>query len=296
MRRLLARLAVLGAFAVSVSACSRGSATSLPFAGPPNNNGGTTGTFQSGVNGTALLRFVQGSPDVGSVLVCIDQSAAYSATVAFKGTALFAVPATLAHVITVYASSVGPACSSAPGPINGTSPIATTMLSTTLNTRYLIALGGRAGSTLGLYGFTAPNFAVPPTTPAAIGYNDAPTFGPVAFGSRATATGTPTPITGLTNVTQTQKPASRTSISLTAFASGALPAIPAAFYDAAASAPTTPIGTFTVPASVATPSPTAPGAPVTGQVYVPDLIAIDSASAAKLDIIVIVEQTTGYGF
>src|ERR1700694_6314746 len=77
MRSLLARLAVLGAFALSMSACTGGNGTSLPFAGPPNNAGGTPGTIQSGANGQALLRFVQGSPDSGSgatgaVDICID--------------------------------------------------------------------------------------------------------------------------------------------------------------------------------------------------------------------------------
>ncbi|HEY6235894.1 MAG TPA: hypothetical protein VIW69_12400, partial [Candidatus Elarobacter sp.] len=63
MRSLLARLAVLGAFAVGMAACTNGSGGALPFAGPPNNAGGSQGQFQSGANSTALLRFVQGSPD-----------------------------------------------------------------------------------------------------------------------------------------------------------------------------------------------------------------------------------------
>src|ERR1700680_717327 len=82
MRSLLARLAVLGAFAVSMSACSGGNVTSLPFAGAPNGAGGVSGTFQSGSNGQMLLRFIQGSPDTfsffggppasGNVDVCLD--------------------------------------------------------------------------------------------------------------------------------------------------------------------------------------------------------------------------------
>lgn len=295
MRSLLARLAVLGAFAVSVSACSGGNATSLPVAGPPNNNGGTVSLYQPGANGTALIRFVQGSPDVGQVLVCVDQTSATSATVSFKGTSLITVAGTMAHVVSVYSPSAGPACATAPGPINGTAPIANTVITTTLSTRTLVVLAGRAGKNLGLYAFTSPSFAVPPTTPAAIGYNAAPSFGNVAFGYEATTGGTPTAIAGLTSVAQTQKPASMTSITATAFVLGALPAIPAAFYDAATAAPTTPLATVTVPPAVSTPSATAPAAPIIGQVYVADLIAIDSAAAAKLDLIVVAEPT-GYGF
>ena len=66
MRSLLARLAVLGAFAVSVSACVGGSGTALPFAGGPNGSGGSSGTFQSLANGQMLTRFIQGSPDTFS--------------------------------------------------------------------------------------------------------------------------------------------------------------------------------------------------------------------------------------
>ncbi|HTJ28709.1 MAG TPA: hypothetical protein VMA36_21325 [Candidatus Limnocylindria bacterium] len=297
MRSLLARLAVLGAFAVSVSACGGGSATSLPVAGPPNNNGGTVSIYQSGANGTALVRFVQGSPDVGSVLFCIDQSSAYSApSVAYKGTALFAVPGTLSHVISVYAASAGPACASAPGKINGTAPIATTMITTTLSTRTLVALGGRAGSTLGLYVWTAPTFPVAPSAPQAIGYNDAPTFGAVGFGYQATAGAAVTTIAGLASVNPPAKPATTTSATPTAAVTGALPAIPATFVDGKPATPIVPLGTYTVPAALASPSTSAPGTPVIGQVYVPDLIAVDSAAAAKLDIVVIAEPTTGYGF
>src|ERR1700681_2015581 len=77
MRSLLARLAVLGAFAVSVSACANGAGTAVPFAGAPNQAGGVPGTFQSGSNGQLLLRFIQGSPDSGTapngrVDVCLD--------------------------------------------------------------------------------------------------------------------------------------------------------------------------------------------------------------------------------
>src|ERR1700688_3234127 len=82
MRSLLARLAVLGAFAVSMSACAGGNGNSLPFAGAPNGAGGVPGTFQSGSNGQLLLRFIQGSPDLfsffggppasGTVDVCLD--------------------------------------------------------------------------------------------------------------------------------------------------------------------------------------------------------------------------------
>src|ERR1700680_2204495 len=82
MRSLLARLAVLGAFAVSVSACANGSGGALPFAGGPNNAGGSPGQFQSGGNSFFLLLFVRGSralsspyggpPPSGTVDVCVD--------------------------------------------------------------------------------------------------------------------------------------------------------------------------------------------------------------------------------
>jgi hypothetical protein len=286
MRSVLARLAVLGAFAVSVSACSSGKDSSLPVAGPPNNNGGSIAQFQSGANGTALIRFVQGSPDVGTVLVCIDQTSATSANVAFKATSSFVVAATMVHVVSVYPSSVGPACGTAPAAINGTVPIAYTMFNTTLSTRTLVALGGRAGTTLGLYVWNAPAFPVSPTAPEAISYNDAPTFGPAGFGANIGTTAVT--LAGASNVAAPAK-ASSTGATPGAGIVSPLSAIPTSFFVGKGGATVTPLTTVTVPA-------TGQGSPTAGQVYVPDLVAIDSTNAAGVDLILITEATSGYGF
>jgi hypothetical protein len=293
MRSLLARLAVLGAFAVSVSACSSGHDSSLPLGGPPNNNGGTIANYQTGANGTALIRFVQGSPDVGQVDLCIDQTSATAATrVAFKGSSLIGVAGGIAHVVSVYAASGGSECATAPGPFNGTQPIAYTTFTTAVNTRTLVALAGRAGKTLGLYAWTSPTFANVPTGPEAIAYNGAPTFGNVGFGYLLTATSAPTNLTGATNLAAPKAgtPASITvatnSTTATFTATAALPAVPVSFFDGkgVASGPVVPI--TTVPAI----------APAAGQAYVVDLIAVDSATAAGLDLVQVLETTTGYGF
>src|ERR1700682_4330 len=128
MRSLLARLAVLGAFALSMTACSNGGGNSLPFAGPPNQAGGSSGTIQSGGNGSSVLRFVQGSPDFASVDVCIDNlpfgvtppQVAYGAT---RG--LYEVPGGIGHTVAVYpgqpGAQAGLECPTAPGPYLGIS-------------------------------------------------------------------------------------------------------------------------------------------------------------------------------
>ncbi len=77
MRSLLARLAVLGAFAVSMSACSGGNGDALPFAGGPNNAAAAPAPSKAAPTGQTLIRFIQGSPDsgirrIGTVDVCID--------------------------------------------------------------------------------------------------------------------------------------------------------------------------------------------------------------------------------
>lgn len=294
MRSLLARLAVLGAFAVSVSACSSGHDSSLPFGGPPNNNGGTIANLQTGANGTALIRFVQGSPDVGQVDVCIDQTSATAATkLAFKGSSLLGVAGGIPHVVSVYAAAGGGSeCATAPGPFNGTQPIAFTAFTPAVNTRTLVALAGRAGKTLGLYAWVSPTFANVPTGPEAIAYNGAPTFGNVGFGYLLTATSAPTNLTGATNLVAPKAgtPASITpaanSTTSTFTATAPLPSVPASFFDGkgVASGPVVPI--TTVPAVT----------PAAGQAYVVDLIAVDSATTAGLDLVEVLETTTGYGF
>ena len=115
MRSLLARLAVLGAFAVGMAACSNGSGGALPFSGPPNNAGGSQGQFQSGSNGSALLRFIQGSPDTfstfggpppsGFVDVCIDNIpfGVLNPTVNYgQASGLYAIAGGISHTVAVY--------------------------------------------------------------------------------------------------------------------------------------------------------------------------------------------------
>jgi hypothetical protein len=299
MRSLLARLAVLGVFAVSVSACSSGHDSSLPVAGPPNNNGGTISNLQTGANGTALIRFVQGSPDVGQVDVCIDQTTATAATkVAFKGSTLIGVAGGIPHIVSVYAASGGSECATAPGPFTsagsstGTSPIAFTSFTPAVNTRTLVALAGRAGTTLGLYAWISPTFANVPTGPEAIAYNAAPTFGNVGFGYLLTATSTPTNLTGATNLAA-PKPGTSTSITpaATTFSVTApLPGVPASFF----------VGKGVTTGTVVPIKTVAAITPAAGQAYVVDLIAVDSAvtptSTAPLDVVQVIEATTGYGF
>jgi hypothetical protein len=156
----------------------------------------------------------------------------------------------------------------------------------------LVALGGRAGKNLGLYVFNSPIFANTPTGPEAIGYNDAPSFGNVAFGTRPTATGVPTPIPGLTNVAPPTKPATPTVVPspIPSGIAASLPSVPGAFYVAAAATPAVPITTVAVP-TVSTVS----GFPTPGQAYVVDLIAVDSATA-PVDLVLVTEATTGFGF
>lgn len=298
MRSLLARLAVLGVLAVSMSACAVGNSSSLPFGGPPNNNSGSVPNFQTGANGTALIRFVQGSPDVGQVDICVGQSssvsvpsAAISATnVAYKSSALLNVAGGIANIVTVYAAIGGAECATAPAAFNGRAPIAFTSFTPAANTRTLIALGGRAGKNLGLYAWSSPAFPVPPASGETIAYNDAPTFGNVGFGFVPTA-GTPTNLTGATNIAA---PKAATGSSVTPATNGAtivsattpLTAIPASFFD----------GKGVTTGSVVPVTTVAAIAPVSGQAYVVDLIAVDSATAAGLDLVQVLETTMGYGF
>ena len=192
MRSLLARLAVLGAFAVSMSACSNGvGGTSLPFSSLPNSAGGGTGLLQSGANGSALLRFVHGAPDVGTVDICIDQASVggtNSTSIKYKGSTLLpiTIPSGIAHTISIYpvpTTGVGTECATAPGPYFGTAAVATTTLNPAASSRNYLVLGGRAGSTLGLYYYpAATSFLNPPSSPEAQVFNASPTFGKVGLG------------------------------------------------------------------------------------------------------------------
>ena len=311
MRSLLARLAVLGAFAVGMAACSNGSGGALPFAGPPNNGGGSQGQFQSGANGTALLRFVQGSPDLfstfggpppsGTVDVCVDNLPlnVLGPTVAY-GTAsgLYAIAGGISHTVAVYPflgnGMQGLECPTAPGPYLGTNPILVTTIAPAVNTRQTLVLAGTstvAGS-FGLYLYTEPSFAITPAGNEVISHNAAPGFSTgkangVGFGYCTT---TVTPCTVATNLTGAQGLAKPNKSSATATVNNGtvvsgINFVPAGFYDGIG----VPAGTVVPITSV--PAPNA----VAGQPYVVELYAID-APAGGLNLIALVEQTLGYGF
>jgi hypothetical protein len=298
MRSLLARLAVLGAFAVSMSACSGGSGTSLPFAGPPNGAGGVPGTFQSGSNGQLLLHFIQGSPD-NQPYALIGGSANYG-----NALGLFEVAGGgITHTITVFpgivpANQAGVECATAPGPYLGTSPIAVATLATAggSNLRWTVVLGGtKASGTLGLYVYGEPTWAIPPGGSAVISHNAAPAFslGPplrgVGFGI-CTTTVTPcvtaTVLTGAGNIAKPNPtgvgPATTVNGNVQ---SGGINAIPAGFYDGAGVAAGTPVPITSV---------AAPNA-VAGQPYVVTQYAFDGP-AGGLNLVSFVEQTLGFGF
>ena len=257
MRSLLVRLAVLGAFAVSMSACTGGTGNSLPFAGPPNGAGGSPGTIQSGGNNQTLVRFIQGSPDSGTgaggnVDVCIDNlpfgllnpSLNYG-----QATGLYAIPGGITHTISVYPGlgtptlsngGSGAECPTAPGPYFFNAPIVVTTISTAAtNNRITVVLGGTAaGGTKGLYVFQEPSYAVAPAGAEVISHNAAPTFTKgktgVGFGI-CTTTVTPcavaTGLTGAQNVAAPKIATVAASGTPNGFVQSGLNAIPAGFYD-----------------------------------------------------------------
>lgn len=296
MRSLLARLAVLGAFAVSMSACSNGpGGTSLPFSGPPNNAGGNSGLLQSGANGSALLRFVHGAPDIGAVDICIDQASVggtASTKIAYKNATPnpVVIPSGIAHTIAVYNTLTatgtfpGEECATAPGPFFGSAPVAVTTLNAAANSRNFIVLGGRAGSTLGLYYYAGTAFANPPTTAEAQGFDASPTFGKVGLGY-IPAGGAATTLIASLNPPAPSKP---TVTVTTAGSSGIapLPAPPASFYVGKPVTSGTVVGLTTEPAV----------APIAGNTYVADVFSIDSTNAAGVDVVSFLEPTIGYGF
>jgi hypothetical protein len=303
MRSLLVRLAVLGAFAIGTAACSNGSGGALPFASSPNAAGGSQGQFQSGGTSTALLRFIQGSPDYTKVDVCVDnlpfgvtnpQTAYGSAS-----STLYAVAGGIAHTIAVYqasttATDAGLECPTAPGPYFGKSPILVTTIApgTTGNAaRETIVLGG-TGATLGLYVFGEPSFAIAPAGNEVISHNAAPAYSTgkangVGFGQCTT---TVSPCTVPVNLTGAQgiaapKKSSATAAVINGTVTSGINAIPAGFYDGAG----VPAGTVVPVTSVAAPNA------IAGQPYVIQLYAID-APAGGLNLVPVVEQTLGYGF
>jgi hypothetical protein len=297
MRSPLVRLVALGAFAVSIAACGNGNGSSLPFAGPPNNAGGNNGSFQSGVTGSALLRFIQGSPDSGSVDVCVDSQPfpiTTQAAVAYgRAAGPFAVTSGIAHTIAVYAgisASPGVECATAPAAFNGVLPIKLTTLSPGASTRLTVVLGGTAASgTLGLYVFNEPTFPNAPGGPEAISHNVAPAFSTgknVGFGTCSTTVtpcATAVVLTGAQNVAA-PKPAAVTATGTpNAPVISGLAGIPAGFYDGIG-VPGTPVPIT----SIAVPAPA-------GQPYVVQLYAIDGP-AGGLNLIGLVESTLGFGF
>ena len=322
MRSHLARLAVLGAFAVSLAGCT-GSGTSLPFAGPPNNAGGNPGTFQSGSNGSSLVRFINGAPEFPNVDICIDNlqfAPAALAPIAQYGrpagganasqNTLVAVAGGIGHTVAVYPSlgstNAGLECPTAPGPYLGTAPIAiaaftpgagpTAGTATALGARLTIVLGGTVGKgTIGLYVFNDPVFPTSPTTASAYWHNAAPNFTAALVAPKSVGFGycttTVTPcaaavtLTGAGSVPAGTKSSPSAAVVNNQQAQALLPLIPAGFYDGAGVS----AGTAVPITSVATPALAA------GQAPVYELVAIDGP-AGGLNLVVVPEQTNGYGF
>ncbi len=314
MRSLLARLTVLGAFAVGLAACSNGSGGALPFAGPPNNAGGAQGQFQSGSNGSALLRFIQGSPDQfnyfggppksGTVDVCIDNLPfGVTSPTTNYGTAnpfLYGVAGGISHTIAVYpflgGQNGGLECPTAPGPYLGVSTLAVGTISPAVGSRQTIVFGGSnpigGPNTRGLFVFTEPSFAIAPAGNEVISHNAAPFYSigkpnGVGFGQCTT---TVTPCTVPVNLTGAQglaapKPSGVLAPVNNGNVQSGLNAIPAGFYDGVG----VPAGTVVPITSIAAPNALA------GQPYVVQLYAID-APGGGLNLVGFVEQTLGYGF
>ncbi len=302
MRSLLARLAVLSAFAVSLAACQNGNGTSLPFAGPPNNAGGSSGTVQAGSNGAALLRFIQGSPDVGAVDVCIDNvpfGTPFQALPYAKASSLFAVAGGITHTIAVYnamsGSNAGAECATAPGPYFGAAALAVTTLGVGNNVRWTIVLGGTTKSTpntFGLYVYNEATFPSPPAGSAAVSHNAAPAYSigkpnGVGFGI---CTGTVSPcapfvaLSGAQGIAAPKVSPPGAAVTNSSVTSG-LNSVPPGFYDGTG----VPAGNPTPVTSVAAPNA------IAGQPYYVQLYAID-APAGGLNLVPVIEQTLGFGF
>ncbi|SRR5579872_70793 len=300
MRSTVIRLILLGAVFALAGCGNVGNGGALPFAGPPNNAGGAGGTFQPGGNSTALLRFVQGSPDFNGVDVCVDNEPFGLAGVSVNyGTAAaeFAITGGIPHSISVYPPAgafggPGVECATAPGPYFGTSAIAVTIIrpGTFGNPlRETIVLGGTAASnTLGLYVFGDSSFAVTPTGDEAISHNAAPAFSAttpnqsVGFGFTPVA-GSPTTLAGAGSVAAPTR-AGVTSAAINANVISPLAAVPTSFFDGVGvtSGNVVPITTVAAPAQVLQP-------------YVVQLYAIDAAGGG-LGLVPVLEQSFGHGF
>jgi hypothetical protein len=312
MRSLLVRLAVLGAFAVSMSACTGGNGNALPFAGPPNSAGGSPGTIQSGGNNQTALRFIQGSPDSGSgaggaVDVCIDNlplNITQPAVNYGQASGLYTIPGGITHTIAVYNglgtptptnAGTGAECPTAPGPYFGLSPLFVTTLSTAAtNNRITVVLGGTAASgTRGLYVFQEPSYAIAPAGAEVISHNAAPAYSKskgtgVGFGI-CTTTVTPCAasvvLPGANNVAAPKLVTVSASGTPNGFVQSGLNSIPPGFYDGTG----VPAGNPVPVTSIAAPNA------VAGQPYVVNLYAID-APAGGLNLMAFPEQTLGFGF
>jgi hypothetical protein len=168
-----------------------------------------------------------------------------------------------------------------------------TTLNPGISTRLTIVLGGtKAASTYGLYVFNEPTFAIPPAGAAAVSHNAAPTFSAgkpngVGFGTcstTATPCATPAALPGAQGVPVAKISPVGAAVTTNPVTSG-LNNIPAGFYDGIG----VPTGTPVPITSVAAPNE------VAGQPYYQELYAIDAA-AGGLNLVVIPEQTLGFGF
>jgi hypothetical protein len=307
MRHRLGRVAVLCAFAVLLASCG-GSGLSSPY----TVDHGVT--FASGANGQALLRFIQGSPDVpgtnGTVDVCVDQkpfgliggAASYgrpATSIANSGT-LVSIPAGIGHTISVFMTVagmpgqfVGGECATAPGPYLGQQPLVITTITPAVNSRWTIVLGGtHATNTFGLYAFIEPSFSIAPAGNEVISHNAAPAYslahgGHVGFGTCSASTvpcATAATLIGAGYLSPPRIAGVRSAMTIAAVTSP-LPTIPAGFYDGIGvpSGTVAPVTASSAPSSVA------------GQPYVIDLYSID-APASGLGLVSVTEQTLGYGF
>ncbi|MEO7040611.1 MAG: hypothetical protein ABI186_11340, partial [Candidatus Elarobacter sp.] len=183
-------------------------------------------------------------------------------------------------------SAPGTECATAPGPYFGSSAIAVTTFTPTVNTRAYLALAGTAaGATLGLYFYpAATTFVNAPTSPVAQAFNASPTFGAIGLGYLLPAGGVPTNLVASLVAPVRSKP-TETVATAGSFAAAALPAPPASFYVGKAVASGTVVPITTEPAAAAVP----------GSTYVADVFSVDAPGGA-VDVVSVTEPTSGYGF
>jgi hypothetical protein len=253
-----------------------------------------------------LLRFIQGSPSSGSggsgtVDVCIDtqpfgggSAAAPQVNYGSATAALYLVAGP--KMISVYAgigAGAGAECATAPAAYLGVPPIATAVLPVGSNVRRTIVLGGTSASgTLGLYTFAEQTYTVPPGGFTAVSHNAAPVFSTgkangVGFGicwTTVTPCSVASALTGAQGVAVAVASTASAAVLNTPVAS-AMSAIPAGLYNGIG----VPAGNPVPITSVSSPSP------LPFQAYVVQLYAIDGP-AGGLNLVKVLEQTTGFGF